>query len=171
MGHVRRECGTDTGARRLVTAPEPPTITEAGAWRETAVQDPPRAVEEQGSTEEASPAAFVTVPSPEVPSPVQGAASPAGSAVPSVQEDCSPASSDAEMAVPASPIPATRANRGEKRHADREDEVRDSFSKIPPNRFLFGTAEVPETSNMFELLGLLSDDESVPGDLVIDMDL
>ena len=100
VSHVRRKCGTDTGARRLVTAPEPPTMTEAGAWRETAVKDPPRAVEEPGSAEEASPAASVPVPSPEVPSPVQGAASPAGSAVSSVQEDGNPASSDAEMAVP-----------------------------------------------------------------------
>ena len=171
VGHMRRDCGTDAGARRHFAVPVPPTMTEAGAWRETAVQDPPRAVEEPGSEGEASPAASVPVPSPEVPSPVQGAASTAESAVSSVQEDGSPVSADAEMTVPTSPIPAVRLNRGEKRQADREDEVRDSLSKIPPNRFLSGTAGGPETSNMSDVLGLLSDDESVPGDLVIDMDL
>jgi len=91
---------------------------------------------------EASPAASVPVPSPEVPSPVQGAASTAESVVSSVQEDGIPVSADAEMAVPTSPIPAVRLNRGEKRQAD-EDEVRDSLSKIPPNRFLSGTAGGP----------------------------
>jgi len=169
VGHMRRDCGADTGARRLFTAPVPPTLSEGKAWqRDSAPQ--PRAVEEPGSEGEASPTASVPVPSPEVPSPVQGAASTAESVVSSVQEDDSPVSADAEMAVPASPIPAVRLNRGEKRQADREDEVRDSAYKIPPNRYMSGVAGDTETSNMFDVLGLLSDEDSSPGVLQIDMD-
>ena len=51
VGHMRRDCRTDAGARRPVAVSSPPTMTEAGAWRETAVQDPPRAVEEPGQRE------------------------------------------------------------------------------------------------------------------------
>ena len=119
-GHVRRESGTNTGARRPVTAPEPPTMKEAGAWRETAVQDPPRTVEEPGLAEEASPAASLPVPSPGVPSHVRQAApvvdvtvvaAPAGRAMPTEQQDGNPASSDAEMPVPAPPMSTVRHMR------------------------------------------------------------
>ena len=56
-------------------------------------------------------------------------------------------------------MPAVRPARGEKRHADVDDEVMDSFnSKIPPNRFLSSVTGVTEVSNPFDALGLLADD-------------
>jgi len=33
VGHMRRDCGADTGARRLFAAPVPQTLSEGKAWQ------------------------------------------------------------------------------------------------------------------------------------------
>jgi len=38
VGHMRRDCGADTGARRLFTAPVPPTFSEGKAWQKDCTQ-------------------------------------------------------------------------------------------------------------------------------------
>ena len=38
---MRRDCGTDAGARRTFAVPVPPTMSEAKVWQEIAVQDAP----------------------------------------------------------------------------------------------------------------------------------
>jgi len=158
VGHVRRDCGADTGARRLVSAPAPPTRDEGNAWQRQEGRPPAQEV----ATQEVTPVVAVT-----------DAAAPAEEAAPPEQrEDGDQSSPVSETSVVASPIPSTRrSNRGEKRQA-ADDEVRDSFtSKIPPNKYIAGTTGVPETSNPFDVLGLLSDEDSLPGDLMIDMDM
>jgi len=94
---------------------------------------------------------------------VADAANPAEAMPPEQRKDDSPASPDTEMPVSASPIPATRVNRGEKRQA-ADDEVRDSL-------YMSGETGVPEKSNQFDILELISDDDSHPGDIQIDMDV
>ena len=49
--------------------------------------------------------------------------------------------------------------------------MRDSVCKIPLYRFLSGVTGVAETSNHFDLLGLLSDKDSSARFLQIDMDM
>jgi len=61
--------------------------------------------------------------------------------------------------------------RGETRQADEEDEVRDMCSKTHPNRYVSGVTGVTESSNQFDVLGLLSDEDSSPGHLHIDFDV
>jgi len=52
----------------------------------------------------------------------------------------------------------------------RGREVRDTCSKIHPNRYVSDVTGVTKTSNPFDVLGLLSDEDSSPGYLYMDMD-
>ena len=163
VGHMRRDCGADTGARRALSAPVPPTLAEGNAWKRRDTPSPDRV---------AAPVAEVDVARTDV-GPTTDAAG-----VPAPAEEVLPASSPQveEPAMltgePSPPTSAASVTRGEKRQAADDDEVRDSFvHKIPPNKFVSGQKGVPETSNPFDILGLLSDEDSLPGDLQIDMDV
>ena len=137
VGHMRKDCGADTGAKPVFAAPAPPTLSEGNAWQRGDAPPP---------SQEAVPVADVTVD-----------AAPAEEAT-SVLESVEgfPASPDDEEPTPP-PMPVVRPARGEKRHADEVDEVMDSFSKIPPNHFLYSMTGVTEVSNPFDALGLLAD--------------
>ena len=69
---------------------------------------------------------------------------------------------------PSGPTHAVLVTRREKRQANADD---NSVTKIPPNKYMSGATAVPETSNQFDILGLLSDDNESPGGLQIDMDI
>jgi len=143
VGHMRRDCGADTGARRLFAAPVPQTLSEGKAWQREEAPVPVRV---------AAPVADVTV------DPAHTEETPPGSP-PQTEK---PAMST-EVGESSQPTPAVRVTRGEKRQADADDEVRDSFThKIPPNKYMSGATGVPETSNQFDILGLLSDEDSLP---------
>jgi len=155
---MRRDCGTDAGARRTFAVPVPPTMSEAKVWQEIAVQDAPAGSQRGEQEMPVSPATSVMVH-----------AAPAEKAAP-LPEPLADDPDVAETSPP--PAPADRVTRGEKRQAAYDDEVRDSFThKIPPNKYVSGPTGVPETSNQFDILGLLSDDDFLPGDLQIDMDV
>jgi len=159
---MRRDCGTDAGARRTVAVPVPPTMSEAKVWQETAVQDAPAGSQRGEQEMPVSPATSVMVH-----------AAPAEEAAPLPEPVADDATISPDVAETSpQPAPADRVTRGEKRQAADDDEVRDSFThKIPPNKYVSGPTGVPETSNQFDILGLLSDDDSLPRDLQIDMDV
>jgi len=99
MGHMRRDCGTDAGARRTISAPVPPTMSEVKVWQETAAQDTPAEPSQLGE--------------PEVPitpvTPVTAEATPAMEAGP-LQEplaDDSSVSPDVESSPQLTPVVQT----------------------------------------------------------------
>jgi len=150
VGHMRRDCGADTGARRLFAAPVPPTLSEGKAWQRDGTPQPDQVSQPTADVAEVSAPADEAPPTP----PTQ------------TEEPVT------QMTEPSPPAPADRVTRGEKRQAADDDEVRDSFvHKIPPNKYVSGQKGVPETSNPFDVLGLLSDEDSLPGDLMIDIDM
>jgi len=165
VGHMRRDCGADTGARRALAAPVPPTLAEGNAWQRKDTPPPDRVAAPvvDVSVDEAHTNVGLTTDVTGVPVPAKEV-SPASS--PQMEEPAM------LTGAPSSPTPAARVTRGEKRQAADDDEVRDSFThKIPPNKYVSGPTGVPETSNPFDILGLLSDEDSLPGDLQIDMDV
>jgi len=62
VGHVRRDSGAHTGARRLVSAPAPPTRDEGNAWQRQKGRTP---------AQEAAPVAAVAAPAEEAAPPEQ----------------------------------------------------------------------------------------------------